>query len=100
MNIREEREQLIRAADYRCQCDNEAGRAECGKAHAALGRRCTNGAFVLASEPDGRKVVLCHDCVDDRAKFPARRARAAKKARAAEYAAAQTSLLDLLPEGN
>ena len=100
MNVGGEREQLIRAADYRCQCDNEAGRAECGKAHAALGRRCTNGAFVLATEPDGRKVVLCHDCDEDRAKAPGRRARADKKARAAKYAAAQTSLLDLLSEGN
>lgn len=95
---REEREQLLAAAGYVCQCDNAPGRAECGKHHVTLEKRCTNGAFVLVTEPNGEKAVLCHDCNEDRAKVPARKAKAAKAARVADYAARQTSLLDMLTE--
>lgn len=99
MTIREERERLLKAADYRCQCANEPGQAECGKQpHTELKKRCPNGAFVQVTEPNGDESVLCYDCYEDRQKVPGRKAKAAKAERAADYAARQTSLLDLITE--
>jgi hypothetical protein len=90
------------AADWRCMCDNGTGRARCSKPHAAmpLGRtRCSHGAFVLVTEPDGSHAVICRDCAADRAALPTRTARKAKAERAKAWKSAQASIFDLIDEG-
>lgn len=87
---------MSEANDYRCQCDGSAGRARCSRAHAIPGKRCPNGATALVTEPNGEMAVICTDCETDRGKTARRTDRQAKAERAKAYAAAQTSLFDLL----
>jgi hypothetical protein len=89
---------LSEANEYRCQCDGSAGRARCSRAHAIPGKRCDHGAMTLATEPNGELAVICFDCEEDRARTARRIERKAKADRARVYAAAQTSLFDLIAE--
>ncbi|HZP54444.1 hypothetical protein [Actinocrinis sp.] len=90
---------LSEAAEHRCQCDGSAGRARCSRAHAIPGKRCANGAMTLTTEPTGELAVICSDCEEDRERTARRIERKAKAERARAYAAAQTSIFDLIGEG-